>query len=169
MKLVDHDVAQVLEEARPLRVMGQHPGMQHVRVGQHDVGALPDGLAGILRRIAVVREGANAASHAGNQALQLIELVFGKRFGREQVERAGLGVFRQRVQDRQVVTECLPARRRRGNDDVLAAGNLLPGFELMRIKLPDPSGGEGRPQRRAHLGRKRAAVRPREPACATAP
>ena len=159
MKLVDHDVPQVFEEARPTRVMGQHPAVQHVGVGQHDVGALSDGLASILRRISVVREGPNAALHAGKEALQPLKLIFGKRFRWKEVERAGLGVFRQRVQDRKVVAECLAARRRRGNDDVLAAGNLLPGFELMRIKLPDVSGREGRPQRRTHLGRNRATVR----------
>ena len=47
VQLVDDDVAQVLEEARPARVMGQHPGVQHVRVAEHDVGAPADRAPGV--------------------------------------------------------------------------------------------------------------------------
>ena len=56
MQLVDDDVAQVLEALRPLGVMRQDAAVQHVGIGQHDVGALADRLAGILRRVAVVGE-----------------------------------------------------------------------------------------------------------------
>ena len=40
VQLVDHDVAQVLEIARPLGVVRQDAGVQHVGIGEHHVGAL---------------------------------------------------------------------------------------------------------------------------------
>ena len=46
MQLVDHDVAQVLEIARPVGVVRQDAGVQHVGIGEDDVGALADGACG---------------------------------------------------------------------------------------------------------------------------
>ena len=63
MQLVDDDVAQVLEEPRPTCMVRQHAGVKHVRVGENDVGTLPDRFARVLRRVAVVGEGAQIASH----------------------------------------------------------------------------------------------------------
>src|SRR2546425_1858112 len=38
VQLVHHHVAQVLKELPPLRVVGQDPLVEHVRVRDHDVG-----------------------------------------------------------------------------------------------------------------------------------
>ena len=65
MQLVDDDVAQILEQLGPARVVRQDAGVQHVGIGQHDVGALADGLAGVLRRIAIVGEGAQIPTPCG--------------------------------------------------------------------------------------------------------
>ena len=54
VQLVDDDVAQVFEQLRPAWMVRQHPRMEHVRVGEHDMRAAADGPAGVLRRIAVV-------------------------------------------------------------------------------------------------------------------
>ena len=49
VQLVDHDVAQVLEVARPAGVVRQDAAVQHVGIGEHHIGALADGFAGVLR------------------------------------------------------------------------------------------------------------------------
>ena len=46
MDFVDDDVAQVLKQLHPLGVVGQDAGVEHVRVGDHHVPGLADGLAG---------------------------------------------------------------------------------------------------------------------------
>ena len=69
VKFVDNDVLKVFEEARPLGVMRQDTAVHHVGIREHDIGALADGLAGILRRIAVVGECADIAFHTGDEAL----------------------------------------------------------------------------------------------------
>jgi hypothetical protein len=60
MQFVHHDVTQILEQLRPFRVVRQNTGVKHIRICQHDVRPLPDRPPRILRRIAVVREGAKA-------------------------------------------------------------------------------------------------------------
>ena len=95
VQLVDHDVAQVLEIARPLGVVRQDSGVQHVGIGEHHVGALADGLAGVLRGIAVVGEGADLGAHLLHGGLEFVKLVFGQRLGGEQVHGARAGVAQQ--------------------------------------------------------------------------
>ena len=56
VQLVDHDVAEVLEQLHPLRVVRQDALVEHVGVRDHDVRPRPDRLARVLRRVAVVRE-----------------------------------------------------------------------------------------------------------------
>ena len=63
VQLVDHDVAQVLERLGPLGVVRQDARVQHVGIGEHHVGALADGAARVLRRVAVVGEGAKFGAH----------------------------------------------------------------------------------------------------------
>ena len=55
---------QVLEELDPLGVVRQDAGVEHVGVGQDDVAAGPDGLAGVLGRVAVVGEDADLLGQA---------------------------------------------------------------------------------------------------------
>ena len=43
VQLVHDDVAKVFEEPCPARVMRQNPGVQHVGIGQHHVGAAANG------------------------------------------------------------------------------------------------------------------------------
>ena len=62
--------------------------MQHVGIGEHDIGALPDGAARILRGIAIVGEGADLAAHFLHRALKFVELIFGQRLGGEEVHGA---------------------------------------------------------------------------------
>ncbi len=53
VELVEHHVAQALEEVRPARVVGQDPGVEHVGVGEHDAAALARGAPRVARGVAV--------------------------------------------------------------------------------------------------------------------
>ena len=58
VQLVDDDVAQVLEQLRPPRVVRQDPRVQHVGVGEDDLRPRADRAPRVLRRVAVVGEDA---------------------------------------------------------------------------------------------------------------
>ena len=92
VQFVDDDVAEILEELRPARMVRQDARVQHVGVAEHQVRPRADGAARILRRVTVVREHANLFARAAGQVLaerlQLSELVVRERLGGEQVERA---------------------------------------------------------------------------------
>ena len=68
VQLIDHDIAQILESLGPLGVVRQNARVQHVGIGQHHVGPLPDRPAGVLRSVAVVGERADAGAHASSAA-----------------------------------------------------------------------------------------------------
>ena len=68
------------------------PGVQHVGIGQHHVGALADGAARVLRRVAIVGERADFASPSASTApWSSCELVLGERLGGKQIHRARAG------------------------------------------------------------------------------
>ena len=46
VKLVENDVAKILEKLRPARVMRQDSRVQHVGIAEHDVRAGADGAGG---------------------------------------------------------------------------------------------------------------------------
>ena len=138
VQLVDDDVAEVLEQHRPLRVMGQDPRVHHVGIGQHQVGARPHGPPGILRRVAIVGE--HSQFRKGLRDLfQLGELVLGQGLGRKEIEHACVGLPEQRLKHGQVVAERLARRRRRDDDDVVALLDQLPRLSLVGVELTDPA------------------------------
>ena len=96
--LVEDDVRQVREEGLPLRVEGQHPDVEHVRVGDHDVrrhGA--DLRAPVRRGVAVVDLGGDAPLEAARRGelAERAELVLLERLDREEIERPRLGPARR--------------------------------------------------------------------------
>ena len=100
VQLVDDPVAQLLEQLGPLGVMRQDAGMQHVGIGHHDAGPLPDRLARVLRRIAVVGEGAQIAAYLRGSRLKFVQLILRQRLGRIQIDGPGVGIAQQQVEDR---------------------------------------------------------------------
>ena len=78
VQLVDDDVAEVLEEHGPLRVVRQDAGVEHVGVGQHEVGAGSYRAPRVLWRVPVVGEHAEIGQRLG-QLLQLGQLILGQR------------------------------------------------------------------------------------------
>jgi len=85
VQLIDHDIAQILEQARPARVVRQNSRVQHVRIRQDDVPLLADGLAGIARRVAVIREDAKPVFEPLVQVVELGELILRQRLGRKKI------------------------------------------------------------------------------------
>jgi len=103
VQLVDDHVLQVLEELHPLGVMGQDALVQHVGVGDHDVRLAADGLARVLRGVAVVGEGGDVLAESLDGGVELGELILREGLGGEEVERPRVGVFDDGVEDGQVV------------------------------------------------------------------
>ncbi|MCW0466126.1 hypothetical protein NB705_003199 [Xanthomonas sacchari] len=152
--LVDHHIAQVLEELRPLGVMRQDRLVQHVRVADHDVAVQADRLARIAGGVAVEGEGLHPEVAGTVEVQQLGHLVLRQRLGREQVQRLGLrghrrGHHRQRVAQR--------LARGGGGDDghVLAALRRVPGLGLVAVQLRDAAFAQRGGQRRRHVVRDR--------------
>ena len=150
VQLVDHDVAQVLEQLRPARMVRQDPGVQHVRVAQHDVRAGADGAPGVLRRVAVVGEHADRGAPPGvassssrlrvdqlDQAVQLGELVLRQRLGRVEIQRARRRILEDRVEDRPVEAQRLARRGRRDDDGAAPGQRVGHRLGLVRVELAD--------------------------------
>ena len=121
VQLINDEVAQILEAFRPPGVVRQNPAVQHVGIGQHDIGALANRLARVLRRVAVVGEGADVGAHGIDGGLELVKLILGQRLGRKQVHGSRIRIPQQPVQHRQVVAKRLAARGRSDNHDISPA------------------------------------------------
>ncbi len=109
--------------------------MQHIGIGHHHARALPYGFASVLRRIAVVGEGAEVAADLLDGGLKLVELIFGQRLGRIKVHCPRFRIAQQKIENRQIVTERLPAGRGRDDHYVLTRLHRLEGFGLMAVEL----------------------------------
>src|SRR5207245_2882114 len=115
VQLVEDNVTQIFEEPRPSRVVWQNSRVQHVRIGENDVALFADRFARVGRRVAVIRENAEAVLQALVQVVKFGELVLRESFRRKKIECAGIGIFENRVQNGQVVAERFSGSR--GRDD----------------------------------------------------
>ena len=150
VQLVDNHIAQVFEVTGPARVVRQDAAVQHVGIRQHDVGALTDSLARVLRGIAVVSESADLGAHLLEGLVEFVKLIFGQRLGREQIQGARAGIAQQQVHHGQVVTERFAAGGG-SHDDHIAPGLDVPeGFRLVRIQARDAASFERRAQAFIH-------------------
>ena len=112
--------------------------MKHVRICEHDVGALADRPPRILRRVAIVSKRAQIRAHLFDEAVQLVELILGERFGGEEVHRARPRFGGQAIQHGQVVAKRFPACSRRDDDRIGARGDVLVRFRLMGVQPFNP-------------------------------
>ena len=133
MHLVDHDVAQRLEERRPFRMVRQDRLVQHVRVADDDVALHADRLPRIGRRVAIERRREQAERTRAVELEQFGDLVLRERLGREQVQRLRLRRA-HRLDHRQVVAERLARRGRRDHDHMLARLHAVPRLALMAVE-----------------------------------
>ena len=120
VRLVDDDVAEPRQHLAPVLVVGQDADVEHVGVGQDQVGAAPDRGALLARRVAVVDRVPEAA---GGDLDELARLVLGQRLGRVEVERPRVRVAGDRVEHRHVEGERLARRGAAGDDHVLGLGS----------------------------------------------
>ena len=128
----------------------QDSGVQHVRIGEDYVPAFADRFARVAGRIAVVGKNSEAVIQTRSQIVQFGQLVLRQRLGREQVQRARIGIFQNGVQDWQVVAQRLARGRRRHHHEILARPRHLRRGSLMRVKLLDFLGAIRGDQLRAH-------------------
>ena len=135
---VNHDIPQVLKQLDPLGVMGQDAGMQHIRVGHHDVACLPHGAAGRGGRIPVVCISFDINTHAFDHVIQLADLVGGQGLCRKQIERPGVLILQDGGKHGQVIAHRLAGSRGRHDGHVFPAGNGFQAFRLVGIKAVDP-------------------------------
>ena len=91
VRLVDDDVAQLLEELEPLGVMGQDRRVEHVRVGDDDLPGGADVVPDRIGRVAVVDARGDIDVSGVGELAEGRQLVLAERLGREQVQRAGGG------------------------------------------------------------------------------
>ena len=154
VELVDHDVAQVLERPRPRGVVRQHPGVQHVGVGDDDPPALARRAPRVGRRVAVIDHGGRGSACVPHQVAQSRLLIAGERLGRIKVDGAGVGLARQGLEHGEVEAEALAARRGGGDDEVPAASGRLEGSRLVGVELVDAAIAQGANEPRSEAVRK---------------
>ena len=131
VRLVDDDVAQVLQDVAPAVVVREHADVEHVGVREDQVRPLADLPAPVALGVAVV----DRRLHARHGELgERAQLVLRERLRRVEVQRSGLRLTRERVEHRQVEGEGLAARRARRDDHVLAARRRLPRVRLVRVE-----------------------------------
>ncbi len=141
VELVDDHIAQPLKEIGPLRMRGQNARVKHVRVGEHNARAAADAPAFARRRIAIIdgdrlRLGQRRGD-VDHPTAQPRQLVLRKRLGGKEIERARRGVILQRLEDRQVVAECLAARGGGDDDRVASRQRMLERLGLMAVESGD--------------------------------
>ena len=104
-------------------MVGQNARVQHVRICQNKVSSLPDCFSRVARSVAVVRKQSETVIESFREILQFSQLILGKCFGREKVERASVGILQHRIQDRQVVAKRFTGCSRRHHNHVLAVAH----------------------------------------------
>ncbi len=146
VRLVDDDEAQLFEELVPLRVVRQDGGVEHVRVGDHDLAGGADRLADGRRRVAVVDARREVDACRLGEGTQAGQLVLSEGLGREQVERPRRRVVEHGLQHGQVVAQGL-ARRRRGDDTGVQPGmQQLERLRLVAVERLDAARPQAGPQ-----------------------
>ncbi len=152
VEFVEDDVTQVLEDARPLGVVRQNTGVQHVGIRENHVAAFANGFARVAGRVAVVSENTEGIVKVRRQILKLGELILRERLGGEEVEGARVGVFKDRVEDREVVAERFSGGRRSNYDEVFSGPGKFSGGGLVGVEAVNPLGAIRCYQFRPHPG-----------------
>ena len=143
--LVQHDVAQAAQIARPSAVLRQQRAVQHVGIAEQPPPVLAGPVALGERGVAVVGRGAHAREVERRERPQLVR---GKRLGGREVQGRGAPVRGEGRQHRQLVGQRLPRRRAGRHHDVPSGVRQAGGPRLVAPGLPHAPLDEGR----AHLG-----------------
>ena len=166
VQLVDDDIAQVLKQLCPARVVRKDARMQHVGIAEHDMRASTNRAPRVLRGIAVVGEDADVLTarrrQRVRQLVQFRQLILRQRLGWKQVQRARRRVAKNRTEHWRVVAECLARGCRRGHDDMAAGERVRDRLSLVGIQLVDAASCQRLTQPSIdRLGKRRKYRRPR--------
>ena len=123
-------------------MVGQNRRVQHVGIGQHQIGLGLDPPALGGWRVAVVDSGLDGSGHLaifGKQFQQPFELILGQRLGGKQIQRSSLFIPQTRLQNGQVVTQRLATRGAGHDDEVLMLSRQFNRGRLVTIQRLDPA------------------------------
>ena len=139
VQLVDDDIAQAHEERRPAVVVGEDPGVEHLRVRQHHVGGAAQGGPFLVGSVAVVGDGPHARHEPRPQGP---ELVVGQRLGREEQQSGALVAGQHRLGDRHLVAERLARPGAGGQGDAAAGPEAVDRLRLVGVEPLRAPGGQ---------------------------
>jgi hypothetical protein len=148
--LVDHHEGEAAQERRPALVAREDAAVEHVRVGQDQVGAAPDHRPVRGRGVAVIRRRPHPGQGEGADGA---ELVAGQGLGGGEVEGAAVAVAQQGVEHRQLVAEALAGGGAGGDHDVTPGPGQGDRGRLVGPERGDAPGGQPRPQHLGKVGR----------------
>ena len=101
-----------------------------------------------LGRVAVVHRDGDVGLEDLDEVLQRLELVLSQGFRGEEVERAGVGIVEEPVQDGQIVGQGLARRGGGDHQGVMSSQGKLCGLGLMAVGSGDAARGQGQGQPR---------------------
>ena len=93
MDFIDDDILEIFKQLDPLGVVGQDVSVQHIRIGDHDMPGLADGLARSTLRVTIIGISLDVNPERLNHFIQTAYLIGGQCLGGKQVQRAGVLVF----------------------------------------------------------------------------
>ena len=93
VQLVEDDVAQILEQPRPARVVREDAGVQHVGIRQDHVAFFANGFSRVGGRVTIVGKNAETIFEALVQVVEFCELILRERLRGEKIKRACVGIF----------------------------------------------------------------------------
>ena len=135
VQFVDDDVFEIFKQLDPSGMVGEDVGVQHVRVGDHDVARLPDGLARGGLGIAVVGIGFDVHPQGLDHVVEAADLIGRERLGGKEVQGARVVVFQDGGYHGQVVAQGLSAG---GGGDHHKVAPLLRQAEALRLMAVQP-------------------------------
>jgi hypothetical protein len=156
--LVHDHVGEPAQERRPALVAGEDAAVEHVRVGQHQVGAAPDHRPVGGRGVAVVGRRPDPGQGEGADGAQLVA---GQGLGGGEVQGGAVAVAEQGVEHRELVAEALAGGGAGGHDHVAPGAGQGHRRRLVR---PERLQAPGLQPRAQHLGQVGGRLRqPRRP------
>jgi hypothetical protein len=120
MGLINNNIFEIGKKFYPPGMIGKHPGVEHIRIGDNNTPRVPGGHPERIRGIPVINRGLDRKRNAPYQFVKLRLLVLGKSLGGKQVKGPGLPIFKKGLENGKIITKGL-SRRRRGNHHHAAA------------------------------------------------
>jgi len=134
VQLIENDVTEIFEEADPFRVVRENAGVDHVGIREDDVAAFANGFAGVAGRVAIVGEDAEGIVEARSEIVKLGELILSEGLGGVEVKGAGVGIFEDGIEDREVVANRFAGGSGRDDDHVASGANRFGGGGLVSVE-----------------------------------